>query len=120
MAKVKKTADPQHPTFKDLVIQIILQIPEGRVTNYGSIASAAGVPRGGRLVGGVLHYNTESLNLPWHRIINRQGFISTSCLEHPKPLQKALLEQEGIEVSEDFVVDLSRYGWFPEAHLAHR
>ena len=98
--------------FKDRVIEIIKKIPAGRVTTYGTIATLAGLPRGGRLVGGVLHFNTEKHNLAWQRIINRNGFISTRCLEHPKPLQKALLEQEGIEDSKDFVIDLKKYGWF--------
>ena len=100
--------------FKDRVIEIIKKIPVGKVTTYGTIATLAGLPRGGRLVGGVLHFNTEKHNLAWQRIINRNGFISTRCLEHPKPLQKALLEQEGIEVSKDFVVDLKKYGWWGE------
>ena len=100
--------------FKDRVIQIILKIPYGKVTTYGTIATIAGVPRGGRLVGGVLHFNSEKIDLPWQRIINRFGFISTKCLEHPKEAQKALLEQEGVEVSEDFMVDLKRYGWWGE------
>ena len=98
--------------FKDRVIEIIKKIPVGRVTTYGTIATLAGLPRGGRLVGGVLNFNTEKHNLAWQRIINREGYISTKCLEHPKPLQKILLEQEGIEVSSDFVIDLDRYGWF--------
>ncbi len=70
----------------------------------------AGVPRGARLVGGVLHFNID--DAPWHRVINRHGFISTKCLDHPKKLQKALLEQEGIEVSKDFMIDLDKYGWW--------
>ena len=103
--------------FKDRVIQIVKSIPYGKVTNYGTVAVLAGVPRGARLVGGVLHFNIEDLpagrqGAPWHRVINRHGFISTKCLEHPKQLQKALLEQEGIEVSKDFMVDLKKYGWF--------
>ncbi len=97
--------------FKDQVLAIVKQIPEGKVTTYGTVAIMAGVPRGARLVGGILHFN-QQLNLPWQRIINRHGFISTKCLDHPKALQKALLEQEGIEVSSDFMVDLKRYGWF--------
>lgn len=98
--------------FKDRVIQIVKKIPKGCVTTYGTVAILAGLPRGARLVGGVLHFTSDELNLPWQRIINRHGFISTKCLEHPKKLQKALLEQEGIEVSKDFMVDLNRYGWF--------
>lgn len=102
------------PGFKQRVIQIIKQVPGGRVTTYGTIATLAGLPRGARLVGGVLHFNTEAEELPWHRVINRHGFISTKCLEHPKEAQKALLESEGIEVSSDFIVDLKQYGWWGE------
>lgn len=98
--------------FREKVIQVCKKIPKGRVTNYGTVALLAGVPRGARIVGGILHFYCGSDELPWQRIINKDGYISTRCLEHPKELQKALLEQEGVEVSEDFVVDLDKYGWF--------
>ena len=101
--------------FKDKVIEIVKRIPYGRVTTYGTVATLAGLPRGGRLVGGVLHFNSEKYDLPWQRVINRHGFISTKCTEHIKSLQKALLEQEGIEVSKDFMVDLKKYGWFGDS-----
>lgn len=98
--------------FKDKVIQVIKQIPFGKVTTYGTVATLAGLPRGGRLVGGILHHHTERENLPWQRVINREGYISTRCLEHPKAAQKALLEEERIGVSDDFMVDLKKYGWW--------
>ncbi len=98
--------------FKDRVIEIIKKIPYGRVTTYGTVATLVGFPRGGRFVGGVLHFNSEKFDLPWHRVINRNGFISTNCPEHMKALQKALLKQEGIEVSDKFMIDLNKYGWF--------
>lgn len=100
--------------FKDRVIKIILKIPYGKVTTYGTVAILAGLPRGGRLVGGVLHFNTEKLNLPWHRVINRHGYISTNCQQHMKALQKVLLEDEGVEVSKDFMVNLRQFGWWGE------
>lgn len=98
--------------FKNKVIQIVKKIPYGQVTTYGTVATLAGLPRGGRLVGGILHANSEKLNLSWQRIINRHGFISTKCLEHPKALQKVLLQKEGVEVSEGLMIDLKKYGWF--------
>jgi methylated-DNA-protein-cysteine methyltransferase related protein len=123
-------------SFKIKVIEIVKKIPRGKVTTYGTIATLAGLPRGARLVGGILHFSTEENNLPWQRIIalrasrsvamksqaiiNRHGYISTKCLDHPKPLQKALLEQEGIEVSSDFMVDLKKYGWDYEKYLDNR
>ncbi len=79
-------------SFKDRVVKAILSVPSGKVTTYGTIAVMAGLPRGGRLVGGILHFQTEKYNLPWQRIINREGFISTSCSEHQNSLQRALLE----------------------------
>ena len=102
---------PKLMHFKERVIAVVRKIPSGRVTTYGTVATLAGLPRGARLVGGILHYCAEDLDLPWQRIINREGYISTKCLEHPKQLQKALLEQEGIEVSNDFIVNLDKYGW---------
>ena len=102
--------------FKDNVISIIKKIPEGKVTTYGTVATMANMPRGARLVGGILHYNTEKYDLPWQRVVNRHGYISTSCFDHLKEAQRALLRDEGIEVSDEFVVDLDKYGWFPFRH----
>ncbi len=98
--------------FKDRVIQISQQIPQGKVTTYGTIAILAGVPRGARMVGGILHYNSDEFNLPWQRVVNRVGFISTRCEDHRRQEQKAILEMEGIEVGDDFVIDLEKYGWW--------
>lgn len=97
--------------FKDQVIQIVKSIPPGTVTTYGTVATLAGIPRGARLVGGVLHFNSEKYNLPWQRVVNRHGYISTSCWDHLKEAQKALLEQEGVVVSKDFMIDLEKFGW---------
>ncbi len=97
--------------FRQKVIKLTKQIPLGKVTTYGTLATLAGVPRGARLVGGILHQSGEGQDLPWYRVINRHGFISIKCFDHPKYLQKTLLEQEGVEVSPDFMIDLEKYGW---------
>jgi methylated-DNA-protein-cysteine methyltransferase related protein len=109
-----KRVTVSEPSFKQRVISITLAIPKGRVTTYGTIAVLAGIPRGARMVGGILHYAIDELQLPWHRVVNRVGFISTKCLEHPRELQKVLLEEEGIVVSGDLIVNLDTYGWWGE------
>lgn len=96
--------------FKERVIQITKQIPYGRVTTYGTVAALAGSPRAARMVAGVLHMEEESL--PWQRVINRHGYISIRGCKYDKNFQKKLLEGEGIEVSNDFMVNLDKYGWF--------
>jgi methylated-DNA-protein-cysteine methyltransferase-like protein len=101
--------------FFQKVIKLIKKVPYGKVTTYGTIATIAGSPRAARIVGGILNGQTERFDLPWQRIINRDGYLSIkNGLIDSKKLQKQLLEQEGVEVSEEFVVDLERYGWWGE------
>jgi methylated-DNA-protein-cysteine methyltransferase-like protein len=99
--------------FYQRVIKLIKEIPYGHATTYGTIATLAGSPRAARIVGGILHSSTEKEDLPWQRVVNRDGYISIkSGLVDSKNLQKQLLEEEGIEVSSEFMVDLNRYGWW--------
>lgn len=99
--------------FKDKVIEIIKNIPYGQVTTYGTVATLAGSPRSAREVGYLLHSLTEKHNLPWQRVINKKGFISIRGNDvNMKNLQKSLLEEEGVAVSGDFMVDLKKYGWW--------
>src|SRR5688572_13957830 len=98
-------------SFKDAVIEIIKSIPYGKVTSYGTVATLAGSPRSAREVGYLLHSLTAKHNLPWQRVINKKGFISIRGNDvNMKNLQKKLLEEEGVEVSEDFMIDLKKYG----------
>lgn len=99
-------------TFSQKVVGIIKRVPYGRVTTYGFVSTMAGLPRGARLVGGILMYQSAKHDLPWQRVINWEGYLSIRNPEYPKPLQKALLEQEGVVVSSEFIVDLDKYGWW--------
>jgi len=107
--------DLPEESFKDRVIEIIKSIPFGKVTTYGTVATLAGSPRSAREVGYLLHSLTQKYNLPWQRVINKKGYISIRGGDvNMKNLQKKLLEEEGVEVSEDFMVDLKIYGWWGE------
>ena len=98
--------------FTDRVLQIINLVPEGQVVSYGQVALMAGVPRAAIQVGWVLHQNGDQV--PWWRVINHVGHISTSCMEHTTALQKTLLEKEGIKVSKDLMVDMQMYRYMPD------
>ena len=50
-------------------------------------------------------------DVPWHRVINSQGRISTKCREHGANVQRELLEAEGIEFDERGTIDWDRFGW---------
>lgn len=101
--------------FTERVVQIISGIPAGYVMTYGQVARAAGNPRGARQVVRVLHSMSAKHNLPWHRIINAQGEISTPTDRADKGnLQRDLLESEGIVFASNGKIDLNCYRWFPE------
>lgn len=59
----------------------------------------------------------ELARTPWHRVVNREGRISTTCLDHPAQFQALLLKKEGIAVEYrdgNYFVDLKKYLWRPE------
>ncbi len=100
--------------FTERVIKTIHGIPPGRVMSYGQVAAAAGNPRGARQVSRVLHSMSKKYELPWHRIINAQGGISTPESAKEKGLtQRKLLEAEGVLFKDNGKIDLVIYRWFP-------
>jgi methylated-DNA-protein-cysteine methyltransferase related protein len=98
-------------TFRERVIAIVRAVPAGRVVTYGQVALLAGSPRAARQVGGVLYGSRSRDDVPWQRVVNAQGGISTHKIGAGE-LQEALLRSEGVEVGPDGV-DLRRYGWTP-------
>jgi methylated-DNA-protein-cysteine methyltransferase related protein len=62
-------------TFTERAVEIIKNIPEGKVMTYGQIAKLAGSSRGARQVVRILHSMSRKFNLPWHRVINSKGEI---------------------------------------------
>jgi len=97
--------------FFDKVYRLVRQVPHGRVTSYGAIARMLESPRGARTVGWALHSIPEESDVPWWRVINGQGRISTSCPEHGGGVQRELLEAEGVVFDERGYVDWERFGW---------
>lgn len=98
--------------FSENVIQIIQQIPPGKVMTYGQIARLAGSPRGARQVVRVLHSMSKKYNLPWFRVINSKGEIVIRD-EETNAAQIIFLEDEGIEVV-NRSIDLKKYQYHPE------
>ena len=99
-------------TFYQRVIEVIKNIPEGRVCTYGKIAALAGNSRAARQVSYILHSSSRKENLPWQRVVNSKGGISLKP-NHGYELQKKLLEKEGVESNQDNCIDLKRFLWNP-------
>jgi methylated-DNA-protein-cysteine methyltransferase-like protein len=100
--------------FRSAVLHTVSRIPEGRVTSYGAVAAVAGQPRAARGVGWILHSLPPETDLPWWRVINRKGGISTFKLPGGAGhLQRDLLEREGVAFDENGRVAESRFWWDP-------
>ncbi|WP_027723383.1 MGMT family protein [Maridesulfovibrio zosterae] len=98
--------------FTAQVIEVVRAIPKGKVATYGGIAALAGNSRGARQVVRVLHIYSAKENLPWQRVVNREGCISLKP-GHGYEEQKELLDQEGIEFDLSNRIDLEKYLWIP-------
>ncbi len=105
------------PNFYEQVYAVVRRVPRGRVTSYGRVARMLGRPNAARAVGYALGALGEQqrgphiAQVPWYRVINRVGLISTPNMNGGADLQARLLREEGVVVSEDLRIDLSVYLW---------
>ena len=97
-----------HNEFTQTVINIIKEIPMGKVLSYGTIAGMAGNPRGARQVSWILHSVSRKYNLPWWRVVNSEGIITLRSAQE-RDSQRAKLEQEGVEFIEDYRINLDQH-----------
>ena len=100
-------------SFFENVYEAVQLIPRGKVATYGQIARMIGAPRSSRAVGYALHANPRPGVIPCHRVVNREGRLAPAFAFGGPEIQAQLLESEGVEVSEDFTVDLEKYLWQP-------
>ena len=99
------------PNFYASVYRLVAQVPPGKVTTYGQIARWLGHPSAARVVGYALHALPTGSDLPWQRVINAAGRISSRCDRHYEAIQRALLEAEGVRFDSYGNIDLQIFGW---------
>jgi methylated-DNA-protein-cysteine methyltransferase related protein len=100
--------------FAARVERVVRHIPRGRVATYGQVAALAGAPRAARMVGWVLHASHR--DVPWQRVINREGQLSIQHEVLTAAFQARLLRKEGVKIRERddaFSVDLKKFLWDP-------
>jgi methylated-DNA-protein-cysteine methyltransferase-like protein len=136
MGKMKRAAQKSKPTARaratgeagkprpksyeqafEKIYRVVLKIPRGRVMTYGQIARLLEDRYSPRLVGWAMHATPrDKRNIPWHRVINSKGGISTGRVIVQEPqLQRYLLEAEGVAFDERGHCDLGVYQWSPVA-----
>ena len=90
------------------IYQVVEQVPYGNVATYGDIAAIVGGGCDARTVGYALNEipSEREGSVPWQRIINREGGISTRGLR-----QRQLLESEGVLFDARDHVIMTRFRW---------
>ncbi len=112
MDKDKKTK----VSYYEQVYEVTRLIPRGRVSTYGAIADYLALGSA-RMVGWALNQSFSGYGVPAHRVVNRKGELSGRH-HFPQPdLMQQLLEQEGVKVEHDRVVDFDRLFWHPAEGL---
>ncbi len=92
------------------ILDIVKQIPKGKVATYGQIATIAGT-QNPRLVGFALATLKEDTEIPWFRVINSKGKISFPEQSDGFKIQYSLLQNEGILFDAKNRINLKQYGW---------
>jgi methylated-DNA-protein-cysteine methyltransferase-like protein len=109
LTKLKSNND----NFFERVYEIVRQIPEGKVTSYGAIAKALGAARSARMVGWAMNASHNLEDVPAHRVVNRIGMLSGKHHFEGTNLMQQLLENEGIKVVENQIIDFEKHFWEP-------
>ncbi|WP_207497289.1 MGMT family protein [Aridibaculum aurantiacum] len=108
----------RHYTFFENVWDVVRQIPAGRVTTYGAIAEYLGARSSARMVGWAMnqaHYVQPPV--PAQRVVNRNGILSGKAHFSTPTLMQELLQQEGLQVENDTIVDFKIHLWLPVEEL---
>ncbi|WP_158728594.1 MULTISPECIES: MGMT family protein [unclassified Flavobacterium] len=100
--------------FFERVYDIVRQIPHGKVTSYGAIAKALGAARSARMVGWAMNASHTLEDVPAHRVVNRNGLLTGKMHFDGTNLMQQLLENEGIVVLDNQIVDFKNHFWQPE------
>jgi methylated-DNA-protein-cysteine methyltransferase related protein len=109
---MSKKESPDRSDFFDRVYEVVAEIPVGRVTTYGLIASHLGLASSARVVGWALNGGSAA-GLPCHRVVNRFGALSGRMHFGSPFVMEDVLKSEGVSFCEDGTVDMSLHCWDP-------
>ena len=101
--------------FFEKVYELTRKIPYGKVTTYGAIAKQLGSAKSARMVGWALNKSSSQKEfVPAHRVVNRLGLLSGKAHFGNMNTMQELLENEGVEILNNQIINLEKYLWLPE------
>ncbi len=112
------TKNPENSSFYEKVYAVVRQIPRGRVTTYGAIASYLGSKGSSRMAGWAMnHAHKADSSIPAHRVVNRLGILTGKHHFGSSTMMQQLLENENIQVINEQVVQFEKLFWDPNIEL---
>ena len=72
--------------------------------------------RSARMVGWAMNKSVEK-EIPAHRVVNRKGLLTGKQHFDGTNLMQQLLENEGIKVKENQIIDFKKHFWDPSQEL---
>jgi methylated-DNA-protein-cysteine methyltransferase related protein len=108
MAKANKS------DLYERIYALVRKIPKGRATSYGAIGECIGTGMSARVVGWAMN-NAHNVSppVPAHRVVNRNGMLTGKFHFASPTLMQDLLEQEGVAVENDVIVNFEKVFWAP-------
>jgi|TARA_B110000459_G_scaffold68249_1_gene76621 methylated-DNA-protein-cysteine methyltransferase-like protein len=103
--------------FFSNVYEVVKKIPEGYVTSYGAIATYLGAPQSARMVGWAMNASHNLPDVPAHRVVNRNGLLSGKLHFSGTNLMQQLLENEGLTIRDNQILNFKDFFWNPSFHL---
>ena len=114
---IQNNAVQERDFFAD-VMDVVRQVPRGRVTSYGAIAKYLGAARSSRMVGWCMN-NAHAVKptVPAHRVVNRDGLLTGKHHFGSPTAMEDLLAKEGVKVKNDQVEGFAKKFWDPAVEL---
>ena len=103
--------------FFENVYAVVKLIPSGRVTSYGAIACYLGSKQSSRMVGWAMNASHKINGIPAHRVVNRKGILTGKHHFDTSNRMQELLEEEGVKIDEDRIVNYNELFWDPMKEL---
>ena len=118
LRKANFLTNMQDLSFFEKVNAVAQQIPYGRVTSYRAIARYLGSEGSARMVGWAMNQShTSTLDIPAHRVVNRIGVLTGKHHFGGPHVMQQLLENEGIKIIDDRIVNFEERFWDPAKEL---
>lgn len=101
------------------VYDVVRQIPRGRVTSYGAIASYLGTKMSARMVGWALNSSRFAhSDVPAQRVVNRNGMLTGKHHFSTPTEMEELLKKEKVLIKNERVVNFEKIFWDPAIELS--